>query len=425
MDFFAHQDQARNNTRLLIGLYIGCVVLIVLAVLFLIVIFFPNVLTDSQATTRSHHVFSEQWFTALWHQTDWRATLVVSSLVVGGIMLASIFKTSALASGGGRKIATSLGGRRLDPGSQDHKERQLQNIVEEIALASGIAVPEVYILDQDQTINAFAAGSAINEAIIGVTRGTLENLSRDELQGVIAHEFSHIVHGDMKLNIRLIGVLFGILCLQQFGYILLRSGGRGRRRNQGAGAILMLGLGLMVLGVIGYFFGSLLKAAVSRQREFLADAAAVQYTRNPGGIAGALKKIGNFGSFVSNEHATEISHMFFAKGTRGFFANAFATHPPLRTRIQRIDASFQATEKTTQSPSSMARKKSEGLAGFAQAGGQTPVAKQAVSKILNQVGTTSPAGISSARSFLEKLPKIFLLQSMTRLGPRRLFSRFY
>ena len=215
--------------------------------------------------------------------------------------------------GGGSAVATLMGGRLVNPNTTDPNERKLLNVVEEMAIASGVPVPKVYLLDDEKGINAFAAGHTTGDAAIGVTRGCIEMLSRDELQGVIGHEFSHILNGDMRLNLRLIGLIFGILCLATIGRVLLYARGRSSRGNN---ALPLIGLVLVILGAIGVFFGRLIQAAVSRQREFLADASSVQFTRNPAGLSGALQKIGrySFGSRLESEHAPDLCHMFFGNG---------------------------------------------------------------------------------------------------------------
>jgi Zn-dependent protease with chaperone function len=264
------------------------------------------------------------------------------ALIGGG----SAFKIAQLA-GGGTVVAERLGGRRIFPNTTDPVERRLLNVVEEMALASGVPVPPVFLLTDEKGLNAFAAGFSPSDAVIGVTRGCAEQLTRDQLQGVIAHEFSHILNGDMRLNLRLIGVLHGILLMGLVGRELLRiagrSGGGRSRNNKNSGIVylLLLGLVFMIVGFVGLFFGNLIKAAVSRQREFLADASAVQFTRNPDGIAGALKRIGAaiFGSKLISPRAAEASHMYFAEG----LTSIFATHPPLDERIRRIDPSWDGT----------------------------------------------------------------------------------
>lgn len=269
-------------------------------------------------------------------------TLVVISLgamlLIGG---ASWFRMLSLRNGGGGKIARSLGGVYVDEDTTDPQLRRLRNVVEEIAIASSTPVPELYLLPQEDGINAFAAGWSPADAAVAVTRGALERLNRDELQGVIAHEFSHVVNGDMRINIRLMGVLFGILGLAVIGRILLYSG---RGNNKSAAPIIVVGLAAFVAGYIGVFVGRLIKAAVSRQREYLADASAVQFTRQTAGIAGALKKIGGLesGSKLRSGKVEDVSHMLFGEGRS--FASLYATHPPLPKRIQLLDPTFDPAE---------------------------------------------------------------------------------
>lgn len=275
---------------------------------------------------------------------------VIFAWVAGGtvviVSLASLFKWLQMRNGGA-DIAEMVGGRRVAPATTDLAERRLLNIVEEMAIASGVPVPAVFILENEPGINAFAAGLTTSDAVVAVTKGTLDKLNRDELQGVIAHEFSHILNGDMRLNVKLSAIVFGILFLGIIGRGLLYSMSRGRVRGGGGGkgkgngvvVLLAIGLALLIVGYVGYFFGRLIQAAVSRQREFLADASAVQFTRNPDGIAGVLKKIGGYtlGSRMIGSHAGEIGHFFFAQGFRSHFGGAWATHPPLPERIRAID----------------------------------------------------------------------------------------
>ncbi len=271
---------------------------------------------------------------------NWKMIAGISTAVVAVIFLGSFYKLIQLSSGG-RAVAESLGGRPLNIQNANGDEKKILNVVEEMAIASGTPVPPVYIIE-DEAINAFAAGHTPQDAVIGVTRGCIRILSRDELQGVIAHEFSHIFHGDMKLNMRLVALLNGILLLGLIGEFLLRSSshrsGFRSSKNKSPAAMLGFGLGLVIIGYTGTFFGNLIKAAVSRQREFLADASAVKFTRNPDGIAGALKKLGGYvgGSQMDVANASEFSHMFFGEGSSSLFS-AMATHPPLSERIKRID----------------------------------------------------------------------------------------
>ncbi len=273
------------------------------------------------------------------------------------IGLASLYKVAELSSGG-EVVAQMMGGRQVDPQTRDPAERRLLNIVEEMSLASGVPVPPVFVMDNETSINAFAAGYNPNQAVVAVSRGCLDYLTRDELQGVLGHEFSHVLNGDMRLNLRLIGIVFGILSLSIVGYYIMRSAGWAGssrdsegRRSDNSGAIFLIGLAMCILGYLGVLLGNIIKAAISRQREFLADASSVQFTRNPEGLAGALKKIGGLaeGSRIRDAHAHEISHMFFGDAFAGSMFNLFATHPPLEERIKlldpKFDGSFPATEQ--------------------------------------------------------------------------------
>jgi len=338
MDFFEHQDAARRKTGRLVILFILAVIGIIVALYF---VFTAVMLYLDHKQGRPF-----DW----WHPQ-------MAMYVVGGtlavVLLGSLYKTIQLGAGG-RAVAQMLGGVPVEPGTRDPLERRLLNVVEEMAIASGVPVPAVYHLPQEGGINAFAAGTKPGDAVIGVTRGTMQQLTRDELQGVIAHEFSHILHGDMRLNLRLIAVLHGILLIGIIGYWILRVGGSGRSsRKKGGGQIALIGLGLLVIGYVGVFFGKLIKSAVSRQREFLADASAIKFTRNDWGLSGALKKIGGFvnGSRVVDPNAEQASHMFFGEAVSAAWFNAMATHPPLDERIRRIDpkwgGEFEASSPAT------------------------------------------------------------------------------
>ena len=273
--------------------------------------------------------------------------LVTVALITTAVILgSSLFKTAALSSGGG-KVATAMGGTLVAADTTDPLRRRLRNVVEEMAIASGVPVPEIYVLEEESGINAFAAGYNTGDAAVAVTRGTLELLDRDELQGVIAHEFSHILNGDMRLNIRMMGVLFGIMVISMIGRMILRGGyhtSLTRSRSKGSGGIVFVGLGLALLGFIGMFFARVIKAAVSRQREYLADASAVQFTRQTDGIAGALKKIGGYSesSYITAADPEEVSHMLFGSGAK--FFGMFATHPPLTERIKALDPNFDESD---------------------------------------------------------------------------------
>jgi len=392
MNFFEHQDQARQNTLYLLMLF-------AIALLGMIGLFYLV------ATITLHQ----------------RLTWDVGTLflVTFGVLLfvgtGSATKMLALRAGG-RAVAESLGGHRIDVQTSNEAERQLLNVVEEMAIASGISVPAVYLLPQEQGINAFAAGFSTNDAVIGVTQGCLEQLNRDELQGVIAHEFSHILNGDMRLNLRLIGVLQGLLLIYLFGRIILRGSGYSRS-NKGSGQVAMIGFAMIVIGLLGLLCGRLIKAAVSRQREFLADASAVQFTRNPYGIAGALRKIGGLsdGSHIQTPKAEEASHLFFGEALKlGFFGEAFATHPALRTRIRRLEglagkvSSFSAPETAAMAAGNLSAA-TEGLAMGFQGGAVASRAQQPMpvtpEGVVASIGTSTPKHLVYAQALLAKLPE--------------------
>jgi Zn-dependent protease with chaperone function len=404
MNFFESQDRARKNTFQLVFLFaLAVFTLIILTNLLVMVVFgFIN----------SEQMQSGEAFV---RKMDWRTFAMVSAGVCTVVMAGSLYKIMAL-SAGGRTVADALGGRLITQNTADLKQRRLLNVVEEMAIASGTPPPPVYLLTGEPGINAFAAGFTPRDAVIGVTQGLIDHLNRDQLQGVIAHEFSHIFNGDMRLNIRLMGVLYGILIIGQAGYYILRStsySSRGRGRGKGAGQILALGVGLMVIGFAGTFFGGLIKAAVSRQREYLADASAVQFTRNPDGISGALKQIGGlgYGSIVKNPGAPEISHAFFAQGVSGFMQALSATHPPLVERINRIDphwdGKFDSSDKTD-SP----REEEAGIEATISreilAQKATTVAVGAtmatVANTIDQIGNPRQETIDRARLLIAELP---------------------
>jgi len=337
MDFFEAQARAKKRTSRLIVLF-GIAVLGTIGAGYLAAIAILGQIP------RDHGYGGEtiNGPVELWDPQVFVSVVVGTLLVVG---IGSLFKWLSFRAGG-PAVAESVGARRIEPSRATPAERQLLNIVEEMSIASGVPMPAVYVLDQETAINAFAAGLTTSDAVVTVTRGTLEKLNRDELQGVIAHEFSHILNGDMSLNVRLTALLFGILAIGLMGRgvfwslrgMRMRSSGN---RNSGGVvvAILAVGVALMIVGYIGYFFGRLIQAAVSRQREFLADASAVQFTRNPEGISGALAKIGGYslGSNINTNKAASIGHFFFAQGFKSNFGGAWATHPPLDQRIRAIN----------------------------------------------------------------------------------------
>lgn len=329
MNFFEHQDRAQRRTRWLLFLFGLAVLAIVLVMNAIVLVLFGQ--AEPVAA-------GEPWLTREFLARNVGVMAWTTVLTLGLIGLGSLYRTLGLRDGGG-SVARELGGTRVDGDTGDPLRRRLMNVVEEIAIASGVPVPEVYVLEQEAGINAFAAGYSPDDAAIAVTRGALEQLDRDELQGVVAHEFGHVLNGDMRLNIRLMGMLFGILVMALIGQRVLLAM-RLSRNNRNAGGIVAAGLALMVVGYIGLFFGRWIRASVSRQREYLADASAVQFTRQPEGIAGALKKIGA-GQAGLRADTEEVGHMLFASGALG---QMFATHPPLVRRIQAIEPGFEPEE---------------------------------------------------------------------------------
>lgn len=403
-DFFQRQDAARRGTTRLVALFSFAVLAIVVAVELLLAAATGFLARDPET-----------------NEIDWAAAADPRLLIlaVGGTLVVvgggSLYRIAQLR-GGGRVVAEELGGRLVNGSTSDPVERRLLHVVEEMAIASGTSTPPVYVMDDEAGINAFAAGFAPQDAVIGVTRGAAVRLDRDELQGVIAHEFSHILNGDMRLNIRLMGVLHGIFLIGMIGYFVLRTsfytGGGRSRDSKGALPFLALGAGLAVVGFAGTFFGNLIKAAVSRQREFLADASAVQFTRQPDGIAGALKKIGGLaaGSKVENPNAPQASHMFFGRATSGLSA-MFSTHPPLGERIRRIDPSWdgefpQLPKAGDGAPGAAAAPGAVGFAdaaGFAGAEGETSAVPD-LSDAVIQVGRPTPAHVEYAAELIHRLP---------------------
>ncbi|WP_161602434.1 M48 family metallopeptidase [Tautonia marina] len=399
MDFFEHQETARRKTGLLIVYFLLAVVAIIGAIYLVLAFFFL-----ASAENEAGMAVAEP---TLWDPGLFGLVALGTTALVGG---GSLYKIASLA-GGGHTVAELLGGRLIHPDTRDPDERRVLNVVEEMAIASGTPVPPVYLMDQEPAINAFAAGYTPNDAVIGVTRGCIQTLSRDELQGVMAHEFSHILNGDMRLNIRLMGVLFGILLIGITGWIIFRStmysNMRARSDNKGGNPLPLIGLALYIIGYVGVFFGRLIQSAVSRQREYLADASAVQFTRNPEGIAGALKKIGaiSAGSRLKNPEAGEAAHMFFGEGIGGAWLSLMATHPPLADRIRRIDPNFDGDfSKVSLAPPSHARidrEKPKGPSRKAETGRMKFDPVEAITKI----GTIDPQRLAYAAALLESFPE--------------------
>lgn len=388
MDFFEAQELARKRTRLMVVLFTMAVLSIAAAMYGVVVYVTGAGFFEAKYAVRQPIV--------LWQPDMFFGTLAAVVVLVTGC---SLFKVAQLRSGGGY-VARSMGGREVEQTTKDADERMLMNIVEEMSIASGVPMPEVYLLPEEG-INAFAAGFTPADAVVAVTHGCIRTLNRDELQGVIAHEFSHILNGDMRMNIRLMGVLFGIMAIAVLGQLVFRGtaeagfwGGGRRRDKEGGGAlivIMLIGAAVMAIGYIGVFFGRLIQSAISRQREYLADAAAVQFTRNPDGIGGALKKIGGapLGGMVANAHSQEAAHFFFASALKSNLSSAFATHPPLEERIAAIepnwDGKFVSGERRKSTRRSASKKPKA-----------TPPPLQA-HDFINSIGQVSAAAILSAQ----------------------------
>jgi len=406
MDFFERQDQARRSTSLLIFYFVVAVVLLVIAVNL------ACILALGMAS-RGDIILPPITY------------LLISAFTLAVIFFGSVYKTMSL-QGGGSAVSLSLGARPVSTQTNDPHERQLLNVVEEMAIASGTPIPPVFVLDDEPGINAFAAGFSSRDATVTVSRGCMQLLSRDELQGVVAHEFSHILNGDMRLNIRLIGVLYGILCIFLLGKILLYTAPRrsSSRKSGGAGGILVFGLLLLLIGSVGVLAAKLIKSAISRQREFLADASAVQFTRNPGGIAGALKKIGGLscGSRLTAPNAEEASHLFFANGVEPSWHDWFATHPPLSERIKAIDPNFDGTfpdihpNENSVPPTTSSQQ--QNLTGLDEANPLSPLQAFTPATLARTVGTVTPAHLDHAQNLVSQIPPPLLQAAREPHGAR-------
>jgi len=408
LNFFEHQALARRNTRVLVVLYALAVAAVAAGVtLVLAAAYLYAQARDPHAPATLASVPPGLW----WGGVLGTLALVLTVSVVQSLRLGR----------NGEALARMAGAREVRPGTRDPLEQRLLNVVEEMAIAAGVRVPRVYVMPGEAAINAFAAGTEVSDAVVAVTRGTLETLTRDELQGVIGHEFSHILHGDMRLNLRMLGVLAGIVFIGALGGFLMRGAGHAGGRREGAAAALAAGLALFVIGYAGLFFARLIKSAVARQREFLADAASVQYTRNPDGIAGALDQIRTSarGTLIENRLAEDMSHMYFGDSVKLRLATLFATHPPLEERIRRVHPDFDAGRYRAGRPPPQApegdearrRAAAEALLAAAavagrgqraddasQAWDRTPEAGAAL------VGTVDPGKVQAAQRLLDALP---------------------
>ncbi len=402
MNFYAAQEAARRASRRLILLFTLSVITLVAATDLLLV----GLLYLGESPGAGYWRYVAD--------IGWRVHATIAGVMISIIAAGSIYKYLYV-SAGGRRVAESVGATQVPPDSQDPARRRLLNIVEEMAIASGTTVPSVYVLEREPGVNAFAAGLGLDDAVVCVTQGSLDLLNREQLQGVVAHEFSHILNGDMRLNLRVIGVLHGILLLGLIGQGILRGLGRRRLYSRGSGrdgaaGLAMLGVGLVVLGYGGTFFGHLIKASVNRQREYLADASAVQFTRNPDGIAGALKVIGGHahGSGVDHPSAPAISHMLLASmrgrlAARGFAA--LSTHPPLELRIRRLDPAWDGSFPAVEAPKREAPEDADSARQSRIERAAAVLTTAAVLGALPGSGAIDQDHIDYARLLLDELPK--------------------
>ncbi len=428
-DFFELQDKARAKTRTLVFYFLIAVILIVVAINFAIW-FAANMGGFTEVTI-------SEWPS---HHYSWITTAVVLAV----IFITSGIQTARLG-GGGLAVAKMVGARRVTQNTKDKYERRLLNITEEMSIASGMPMPKVFVMDNESGINAFVAGLKPSETVLVVTEGTLKKLSRDELQGVIGHEFSHIFNSDMTTNVRLMGALAGILVIGQLGYMLMRIMGHSRhgmgyssrssRDSSNSGVniifvIVILGAALFAIGYIGLFFGRLIKASISRQREYLADASSVQFTRDADGIANALAhiQIDSNRGLLRNSHAEDMSHMCFDTPVALSFKGWLATHPPLPDRIKAIrpnfsladyrpkpnlDADFIDTRRssstTSHSPFSSGFVETNAIASDT-AEYQTPNETSTI-EIIEHIGNPSPKNLEVANTILYQIPDDLLQQS--------------
>ncbi len=408
MDFFEEQVFARKRSRRLVLLFALAVLGVIASVYLLAMLVYGLGAADAAGLrymTGDYDDFTQRAL-AFWNSGVFLFSLGSTALVVG---LGSLYKIAQLRAGG-PAVALGLGGRRVDPDSTRLEERRLLNVVEEMAIASGVPAPEVYVLDREPGINAFAAGNTTSDAVIGVTQGSLHLLRRDELQGVIAHEFSHILNGDSRINLRAIGLLHGIFLLALIGRFLIRGSAHSGKKE--GGGVAVIGIGLLGIGSIGVLFGRMIQSSISRQRELLADASAVQFTRDSAGLAGALKKIGgaSTGSHLQTPKADEASHIFFSNAVRRLplFAGLFRTHPPLAERIRKLEPNWDGEFPAVALPRiADGMSTPPGPPGLVRAFADGPT-EQAVSQALEHIGSPRPEQIAYARSLHTALPNLWI-----------------
>lgn len=413
MNFFEHQASARRQTGRLLVYFLAAVMATVVAL---------NVGIYAVAQLTAGGVEGSP----LWHAWSGKVLGGALSVIVGGSLVEYLRLRE-----GGQALARMLGARRIAFGTTEARERQFMNVVAEMSIASGVSAPLLYVMDREPGINAFVAGLSVDSTVMVVTAGALEAFERDELQAVVGHEFSHILNGDMRLNVRLLALLAGILALGQLGSFLMRistdsESRRGSDRRGGVLPVFLVGMVLWAVGSVGLFFSRLIKAAISRQREFLADASSVQFTRNPDGLAGALIKIRQHSgtSWLANLRAESMSHMCFAEALT--FSSWFATHPSLDERIAALGRHYLALERVRRRERERrALTAAEVAPGEAPAlervelgpvayvpgamGHAVPLAGEAVvamgaTALLSRAGTVNPRDLASAQELHRRLP---------------------
>jgi Zn-dependent protease with chaperone function len=432
MDFFEAQARAKKRTSRLLVLF-GLAVAGTIAAAYVAAILILHFSGGNHEQRALYGDYDPRAHALVVWQPGLLVAVGAGTLAVVG--LASLYKWHEY-SAGGSAVAESVGGRPVDLQTSNLNERKLLNVVEEMAIASGTPVPRVYVMDDEPGINAFAAGLTTSDAVVAVTRGTLEKLNRDELQGVVGHEFSHILNGDMRLNLRIAATVFGILVLGLAGRGILWSfrfaRGRSRGKNSNNGvllAIIAVGVALLIIGYVGYFFGRLIQAAVSRQREFLADASAVQFTRNPGGLTGALKKIGGYalGSTMQSDRSAAIGHFFFAQAFRSGLTGLWSTHPPLTERIRAIDPAFDGklfeppevvdVERESFVTAGLAPPKLAHVAGLGERppgqGAQHRLSPASATSAVHAIGSLTPEQLDNAQLLLDTIPNRLRVAAQT------------
>jgi Zn-dependent protease with chaperone function len=424
MDFFDQQDLARRKTGQLIFLFfLGvCATLVAVNIVCFVgfwVFYQPTEVSHSIEQTQLPSIFQnllngqsiqltekQSGFMFAW-KAWWGSNLnwQISLGVLGAVLIGTVFRYFELA-GGGHKVAQWAGATLVDMSTRDPQKKQLINLCEEMAIAAGMSVPELYVMEREGGINAFVAGFNPDEAVLVVTKGALEHLSRDQLQGVIGHEYSHILNGDMRINVRLMSFLAGLVMIGQIGRFLIDSNVIGHRsyrtsRNNGKAGIVLIGVGLVLaaVGYVGVLIGRMIKAAVSRQREFLADASSVQFTRNPDGLAGALYSIKEHqeGSQLGHRHAEDMSHFCF--GETVALSDKLATHPPVTERIKRISPHFIAKERSRRRQEEPAEQSVQRTAP------QAFETAMAVASITAMVGQVTPDHVQYAQNLYQNIPE--------------------